>query len=371
MDFYEEINSIDLNEYEIRDNLDDRSIDGNIENSADFLSLLKDIESNGILVPLIFARKGEKELELISGRRRLEAVRALNNALRSEDKPTIQIIPAKIIKEDVPDSIIYQIAYSENSLRKDLSQSAKVEAMFLPLFNACNSDFAKAKSKQELSKRNFAMEGFLEELKALVKKISSNRRNITPRENFIIEELKKLASIFNNMPYLRMLNSITKYKLTVVEKRLITHYGLELKHLLLCKKTRHNNSLKKIKEAYMFRAIQTPEEYESLKSTINDFNAKLSDFYKIDNIDNFYIANFAKKAGIELLTEWSDNLMLFLCEKLKEIMQNYKGEKKREPKNVLSREINALIKSMPIEKLEQIKDFIEKSFIEVEEGDDV
>ena len=246
MDLYEEINSIDLNEYEIRDNLDDRSIDGNIENSADFLSLLKDIESNGILVPLIFARKGEKELELISGRRRLEAVRALNNALRSEDKPTIQIIPAKIIKEDVPDSIIYQIAYSENSLRKDLSQSAKVEAMFLPLFNACNSDFAKAKSKQELSKRNFAMEGFLKELKTLAIKINNNRNSITLRDNSIIEELKKLAIIFNNMSYLKMLNSIVNYKLTIVEKRLITHYGLDLKDLLLCKKTKHNSSLNKI-----------------------------------------------------------------------------------------------------------------------------
>lgn len=371
MDLYEEINSIDLNEYEIRDNLDDRSIDGNIENSADFLSLLKDIESNGILVPLIFARKGEKELELISGRRRLEAVRALNNALRIEDKPTIQIIPAKIIKEDVPDSIIYQIAYSENSLRKDLSQSAKVEAMFLPLFNACNSDFAKAKSKQELSKRNFAMEAFLKELKTLAKKINNNRNSITLRDNSIIEELKKLAIIFNNMSYLKMLNSIVNYKLTIVEKRLITHYGLDLKDLLLCKKTKHNSSLNKIKDAYMARGIQTPEEYENLKSTLDDFNVKLSDFYKIDNIDNSYIENFAKKAGAESLTEWSDNLMLFLCEKLKEIMQNYKGEKKREPKNVLSREINTLIKSMPIEKLELIKDFIEKSLIEVEEGDDV
>jgi len=59
MDFYEEISSIDPNEYEIRDNLDDRSIDGDLENSEDFLSLVKDIEANGIVVPLIFARKGE------------------------------------------------------------------------------------------------------------------------------------------------------------------------------------------------------------------------------------------------------------------------------------------------------------------------
>lgn len=369
MDFYEEISSIDPNEYEIRDNLDDRSIDGDLENSEDFLSLVKDIEANGIVVPLIFARKGERELELISGRRRLAALRALNNALRSEDKPPLQTIPVKIIKKDVPDSKIYQIAYSENALRKDLSPSARVEAMFLPLFNACNSDFAKAKSKNELSRRNFAMEGFLEELKTLAKKISNSRSNITPRENFIIEELKNLAGIFNNMPYLRMLNSITKYKLTVVEKRLITHYGLELKYLLLCKKTRHNSTLKKIKEAYMFRAIQTLEEYESLKSTLNDFNVKLSDFYKIDNIDNSYIENFAKKAGVEPLTEWSDNLMLFLCEKLKEIMQNYKNEKKKEPKIVLSREINTLIKSMPAEKLHKLKEFIEKSLIE--KGDSI
>ena len=225
MDFYEEISSIDPNEYEIRDNLDDRSIDGDLENSEDFLSLVKDIEANGIVVPLIFARKGERELELISGRRRLAALRALNNALRSEDKPPLQTIPVKIIKKDVPDSKIYQIAYSENALRKDLSPSARVEAMFLPLFNACNSDFAKAKSKNELSRRNFAMEGFLEELKTLAKKISNSRSNITPRENFIIEELKNLAGIFNNMPYLRMLNSITKYKLTVVEKRLILTMG--------------------------------------------------------------------------------------------------------------------------------------------------
>ena len=68
MDFYEEISSIDPNEYEIRDNLDDRSIDGDLENSKDFLSLIKDIESNGIVVPLIFARKGERELELIKSR---------------------------------------------------------------------------------------------------------------------------------------------------------------------------------------------------------------------------------------------------------------------------------------------------------------
>ena len=369
MDFYEEISSIDPNEYEIRDNLDDRSIDGDLENSKDFLSLIKDIESNGIVVPLIFARKGERELELISGRRRLAALRALNRALKNEDKPTIQTIPAKIIKADVPDSKIYQIAYSENSLRKDLSQSAKVEAMFLPLFNACNSDFAKAKSKQELSKRNFAMEGFLKELKTLAIKINNNRNSITLRENSIIEELKKLANVFNNMPYLRMLNSIVNHKLTVVEKRLITYYRLDLKDLLLCRKTKHNDSLNKIKKAYMARGIQTPEEYENLKSILDDFNVKLSDFYKFDNIDNSYIENFTKKAGSESFMEWSDNLMLFLCEKLKETMQNYKVEKNREPKNIVSKEINALIKSMPIEKLELIKDFIEKNLIE--EGDDI
>lgn len=356
MEYFEDISEIRLDEFRMVDRLNDRCVDGDIQNASETIGLSLDIENNGVLIPLIFARNSDTELELISGRRRLTAIANLNAKLEDEEKPLITTIPAKIIKKEIPTAQRFAIAHGENNNKEKQSPNARAEAMFLALFYLVHEKYDN--TQINISDMNKAKDAFLKDIRGLVSDIDHSRTSINETQMNISRVAIEVAEMFCTEKT-KMLRSIALYKLDSVEKLLVAKCGLGPKVLQVCKKTRLKKALQAIKEIYPKRAITNMQRYEVVKQNAQIFDVKLSEFYDIENIDERFSENLVRNIEIEKLKEWGESLVFHLCKILEEKVYEYKQEKKNDQAKAITKSIVKKAKSLNLSELEEILFLIE------------
>lgn len=110
-----QVDEIDLDNGQFMSRLDAIASD-----TAEFNRLVNSIKRHGILNPIIVRRRSDtdgKPYQLISGFRRVAALQASI----SEKDFAVATVPARVLDESISDDEAYQISFTENLARQDLS----------------------------------------------------------------------------------------------------------------------------------------------------------------------------------------------------------------------------------------------------------
>lgn len=340
---YEDISIINLEENKIIDLLEDRALD-----NQDMLAneiLQNDIKNNGILNPLIFARLEDNSLEIICGRRRLEAIKNLE----------IKTIPVKILKKDIESSQKYLIAYSENANQKKLNTYAQNESLLLAYgimrYNPekkhiSNSDMKNrflAFVKKELVKFNEKNED---------KKPTYNKEDIKTLE--VLKELSKKVSINEQSLIKKMINDTLDYSL----KKMVIENIIDI------------NTIKKLNKT---KKIEITSHYNNLVQIANDYNNYIYDNDKMINfkliqqeLDFFnglekYIDE-NNQVSDELILQNIDEIILFLVDSLKQKFNETINTEKESEKYIvdIKKDFNKTIKKMTPKQFSELKALLVK-----------
>ncbi|MDA3053609.1 ParB N-terminal domain-containing protein [Campylobacter sp. JMF_03 NE3] len=312
---YEDLHSINIKEYNIIDILKDRQLNSSFENSEDAKRLYKSIAKHGVLSPLVLFRVDDKTFELISGRRRLNAIKKINNS-NDENLKEITDIPVRIIDKQTPKAEVYSIAYNENNIKETLFDYQKIRSVL--------NMIATHDSYQKYVKNNLAdtLYGITEKIKSFNKNKSSNDEESNILHKIIQDVAQKL---FVSEPYL--IKTIINTELDPQEVFLLSIQNTpltydDIKSARLNKKSLDLlNDIKKICEIFN---LNDEEDYNALKKILARHKFKLSDFYLIDGIDENYDESKIADVSDDDFGKYVGNLIKSLVEILKQLIANSK-----------------------------------------------
>lgn len=343
MTFENNISTINIDEYKIIDNLLDRYLELDFKEKSDFKRLVSSINKIGIINPLIFYRVDDETLELISGRKRIEAIKTLNESKAENEK--ILNIPVRILSKENDLGSVYLLAFEENTNRRNLSNEAQIESLLFGICCDIYPDFG--------TSSNFLKDFKIEEIKNTLKEIRNNSENLNKFESKLLNSIN-LTSKKVNISENEIINSIIKNSLTFSEKRMIRNFGVPVE---IIRKSRRSPKTKKILEnidVIIFnKNLDEKEAFFAIKNYVEAIlNRKMSDFYKIEGIDdvkdeNGYLS-IIKKTEREKIKEYGNDLSRACIEFLLNNLKNEELEKskKRMEKYNFTKKINDIYKSL-------------------------
>lgn len=352
---YEETKNININDFKFIDKIKDRQLNPFYDDKEDFKALYKSIEQDGILTPLVFKRIDENKLELISGRRRLRAIRKIN-----EKNNSITTIPVRIIKQETPDIDTYIYSYNENNIKDPLSKYQRQRAVLFIIYS--HSDYGRFIEKDtDIEHILFSISVSL--LNSTIKQ--QNKDKLNEKEQIlqkIINEISPRLLIAKN----KLINLITTNILEpeYVELLISGITPLSYDDILFAKNKNKKTKklLQQIKIAMNCKFIEDEEEYEGIKKIATENRLKFSDFYLIDNIDNEYNEEKIEQIDDDILEKFGNNLLSGLAKILK--TENEKIENNEE--NILKTKqteaktkFTSIIKKIDERKLDELITYLD------------
>lgn len=342
MIFENNISTINIDEYKIIDNLLDRYLEIDFKEKSDFKRLVSSINKIGIINPLIFYRIDDKTLELISGRKRIEAIKTLNESKNEK----ILNIPVRILSKENDLGSVYLLAFEENTNRRNLSNEAQIESL---LFGIC-CDLYPDFSLINENVKDYRIEIIRDSLIKIKKNLDKNLDEAESRLLNSINLTSKKINISEN----EIINSIIKNSLTFSEKRMIRNFGVPVE---IIRKSRRSPKVNAILENIDFiifnKNLDEKEAFFAIKNYVEAIlNKKMSDFYKIEGIDDVkdesgYLS-IIKKTEREKIKEYGNNLSRACIEFLLNNLKNEELEKskKRMEKYNFTKKLNDIYKSL-------------------------
>lgn len=232
MTFENNISTINIDEYKIIDNLLDRYLELDFKEKSDFKRLVSSIDKIGIINTLIFYRIDDKTLELISGRKRIEAIKTLNESKNEK----ILNIPVRILSRENDLGSVYLLAFEENTNRRNLSNEAQIESLLFGICCDIYPDFG--------TSSGFIKDFKIEEIKKTLIEVRNNSENLNKFESKLLNSIN-LTSKKVNISENEIINSIIKNSLAFSEKRMIKNFGVPIE---IIRKSRRSPKAKKILE---------------------------------------------------------------------------------------------------------------------------
>lgn len=230
MTFENNISTINIDEYKIIDNLLDRYLELDFKEKSDFKRLVSSINKIGVINPLIFYRIDDKTLELISGRKRIEAIKTLNE---SKNKKILNI-PVRILSKENDLGSVYLLAFEENTNRRNLSNEAQIESL---LFGICCDIYPDFNLINE-NVKDYRIDIMRDSLIKIKKNLDKNLDEAESKILNLINLTSKKINISEN----EIINSIIKNSLTFSEKRMIKNFGVPVE---IIRKSRRSPKTKK------------------------------------------------------------------------------------------------------------------------------
>lgn len=344
MTFENNISTINIDEYKIIDNLLDRYLELDFKEKSDFKRLVSSINKIGIINPIIFYRIDDKTLELISGRKRIEAIKTLNESKHENEK--ILNIPVRILSKENDLGSVYLLAFEENTNRRNLSNEAQIESL---LFGICCDLYPDFSSINE-NVKDYRIEIIRDSLIKIKKNLDKNLDEAESRLLNSINLTSKKINISEN----EIINSIIKNSLTFSEKRMIRNFGVPVE---IIRKSRRSPKVNAILENIDFiifnKNLDEKEVFFAIKKYVEAIlNKKMSDFYKIEGIDDVkdesdYLS-VIKKTEREKIKEYGNDLSRACIEFLLNNLKNEELEKskKRMEKYNFTKKLNDIYKSL-------------------------
>lgn len=348
---YEDINYINIDDFKIIDILRDRNLDYNFDTTIDYKRLQNSIEKYGVMTPLVFARVDNKILELISGRRRLKAIKILK----------IQTIPVRIISKDTLRDLVYLYAFCENNIKDELQLYQQVISILNIIRN--HSDYENNIKNFDFNPDNVF---FLYEIVKNIVKKQKTKKELSYQENVILNIIRQISKNINLEP-VKLMNKLIYCQIDQNDAVLLSNnFGINFQML---RNYRSKNEtleiLEDVKSVLSYCNLDSIEAYNNLKDIGSKYNIKLSDFYKIENIDNNYdektISDFKKKNKKEFIKFKSD-ITKKIIEKLKEKYAEVSKKSDFEiTKSNTKKEFIKFIKNADESQLQQIIDFLKQN----------
>ena len=341
MIFENNISAINIDEYKIIDNLLDRYLELDFKEKSDFKRLVSSINKIGIINPLIFYRVDDETLELISGRKRIEAIKTLNESKNEK----ILNIPVRILSKENDLGSVYLLAFEENTNRRNLSNEAQIESLLFGICCDIYPDFG--------TSSGFIKDFKIEEIKKTLIEVRNNSENLNEFKSKLLNSIN-LTSKKINISENEIINSIIKNSLTFSEKRMIRNFGVPVE---IIRKSRRSPKAKKILEnidVIIFnKNLDEKEAFFAIKNYVEAIlNRKMSDFYKIEGIDDVkdescYLS-IIKKTEREKIKEYGNDLSRACIEFLLNNLKNEELEKskKRMEKYNFTKKLNDIYKSL-------------------------
>lgn len=310
---YENLHSININECEIIDIIQDRQLNPAFENSEDAKRLYKSILKHGVLSPLILFRIDNKKFELISGRRRLNVIQKINNSSDDSVKKIINI-PVIIIDKQTPRTEAYTVAYNENNIKEALLDYQKIRSV---LNMIANHD----------SYQKYVKDNLPDTLYHIAKKIKSFNKNKSDEESNILHKIIQdvAQKLFISEPHL--IRTIINTELDPQEIFLLSIKNTPLTYDDIKSARADKKSLdllNDIKNICKTFNLNDEEEYKTLKKIVTKHKFKLSDFYLIDGIDENYDESKIADVSDDDFGNYVGNLIKSLVELLKKSIANSK-----------------------------------------------
>lgn len=310
---YEDLHSININECEIIDTIQDRQLNSAFENSEDAKKLYKSIAKHGVLSPLVLFRVDDKTFELISGRRRLNAIKKINNS-NDESLKEITDIPVRIIDKQTPRTEAYTVAYNENNIKEALLDYQKIRSVLNIIANHDNY-------------QKYVKDNLPDTLYHITQKIKSFNKNKSDEESNILHKIIQdvAQKLFISEPHL--IKTIINTELDPQEIFLLSIKNTpltydDIKSARVDKKS--FDLLNDIKNVCKIFNLNDEEEYETLKKIATKHKFKLSDFYLIDGIDENYDESKIADVSDDDFGKYVSNLIKSLVELLKQLIANSK-----------------------------------------------
>lgn len=321
------------------DYINDRFFDSK-EDDQDLMRLIDSIKNQGLINPIVLAYDNEDNtmFEIISGRRRLKAIKEICKETGSF-KALCRILPKNTDRETRN-----IIAFHDNENRKDLDESVK----FMPIYLLVANAFYKI---DQISK-NSLLEVRDNKLREFLRKVSKGDKVDDSNTLAVIRKLADQVKI-NEKIFVKKLYEIAQIDSNFFKIK--ARFEIETKELLKYKNS-NNEEVKELLDEVFFvmnciNSFKKNMPDDEVQKLLSEINQKIKARFDMEvSFDEWQNASQRKEAITNIISKY--------IKAIKEILANLKKNEAKTPSG--EKVIKAFLKTATESEMEQILALIEK-----------